>query len=115
MPKVVHAARVTTRGGAVWRECASCGALAPLAPDVNHCKECNADPARESAVDVLVGMASLHARGRDAAAADFDHMATFYRRLACGPAYTTEQAADLFALAADLAEAARRLREGRPS
>src|SRR5690242_16964071 len=115
MPKVVDAARVTTRDGAVWRECAGCGLLAPLAPDVQHCKDCTAAPIRDGAVDALLGMAALHAGGAEGAAADFDRMAQFYRRLASGPAYTTDQAADLFAFAADLTEAANRLREGRSS
>jgi hypothetical protein len=113
MPKVVDAARVTSKDGAVWRECAGCGQLAALAPDVHHCEACNTEPVRNSAVDALLGMATLHARGPEAAAADFDRLARAYTRLACGPSYSTQQAAELFALAADLREAALRLREGR--
>lgn len=115
MPKVVDAARVTTKDDAVWRECVGCGRLAPLAPDVHHCEDCNAAPVRRGAVDVLVSMATLHVRGAAGAAADFERMAGFYRRLACGPSCTTDQAAELFAFAADLHEAAVRLREGRSS
>jgi hypothetical protein len=32
--------RVTSRHGAVWRECAGCGLLAPLAPEVDRCDGC---------------------------------------------------------------------------
>jgi hypothetical protein len=32
--------RVTTRRSAVWRECAACAVLAPLAPDETHCPQC---------------------------------------------------------------------------
>jgi hypothetical protein len=40
--------RVTTRRSAVWRECAGCTALAPLAPDETHCCECRTAPARRT-------------------------------------------------------------------
>jgi hypothetical protein len=40
MPKVVDAARVTTKDGAVWRHCTTCDTLAPLAPDAGHCPTC---------------------------------------------------------------------------
>src|SRR6266540_4160843 len=63
MPTVVNAARVTTKDGAVWRECAGCGALAPLAPGVNHCPACQAEPGREYAVSVLLDLAAMHAGG----------------------------------------------------
>lgn len=32
--------RLTTRHSAVWRECARCGALAPLSPDEDRCQSC---------------------------------------------------------------------------
>lgn len=32
--------RVSTRRSAVWRHCAGCGALAPLAPNETHCPTC---------------------------------------------------------------------------
>jgi hypothetical protein len=32
--------RVTSRHGAVWRACAGCGVLAPLAPEVDRCDGC---------------------------------------------------------------------------
>jgi len=38
--------RVTTRHSAIWRECRSCSALAPLAPDEDICRECRTTPAR---------------------------------------------------------------------
>src|SRR6266540_4160845 len=63
MPTVVNAARITTKDGAVWRECAGCGALAPLAPGVNHCPACQAEPVREYAVSVLLDLAAKHAGG----------------------------------------------------
>lgn len=44
MPKVVDAARITTRHGIVWRSCADCGSLAPLAPAEQHCRECSVNP-----------------------------------------------------------------------
>ena len=40
MPKVIGAARVTTKDGAVWRNCAACDVLSPLPPDVAHCPAC---------------------------------------------------------------------------
>ena len=110
MPTVSSAARVTARDGAVWRECVGCGLIAPLAPDVDHCKYCTAAQVRDGAVDALLGMATLHARGAEGAAADFDRMARFYRRLASGPGFTADRAAEQYAFAADMAEAARRLR-----
>jgi hypothetical protein len=44
MPKVVDAARITTRTGSVWRSCAGCGTLAPLAPSEQHCRDCSVNP-----------------------------------------------------------------------
>jgi uncharacterized paraquat-inducible protein A len=38
--------RVTTRHSAVWQECAGCTALAPLAPDETHCRDCRTAPVR---------------------------------------------------------------------
>ncbi len=98
MPTVVNAARVTTKDGAVWRECAGCGALAPLAPGVNHCPACQAEPVREYAVSVLLDLAAMHAGGP------------------AGAAESGVQAKELNGLAGDLREAARRLRgRGRSS
>jgi hypothetical protein len=114
MPKVVDAARVTSTDGAVWRECCGCGALAPLAPDVNHCKACQAEPVRESAVDALLGLATLHARGLSVAAEDFDRMADAYTGLAREERQAV-RVIELTGLAADLREAASRLRDGRRS
>jgi hypothetical protein len=45
MPKVVDAARITTRGGTIWRVCAGCGQLAALSPDMTVCPSCDR-PAR---------------------------------------------------------------------
>jgi hypothetical protein len=44
MPKVVDAARITTRAGCVWRSCAVCGSLAPLGPAEHHCRDCSVNP-----------------------------------------------------------------------
>jgi hypothetical protein len=110
MPTVVNAARVTTKDGAVWRECAGCGVLAPLAPDVNHCTACHAEPVRENAVAALLDLAAMHAAGPAGAADAFDQMADAYLGLAQGQ--RGAQAVELAGLAADLREAARRLREG---
>src|SRR5262249_55606469 len=35
---VVGLARVTTSDGAIWRECAGCGVLTALAPEVDRCE-----------------------------------------------------------------------------
>jgi len=40
MPKVTELARVTTRDGAVWRACVSCGLLAALPAELTHCDGC---------------------------------------------------------------------------
>ncbi len=40
MPKLVDAARVTTRDGAVWRTCGSCGVLAAMPPEITICDLC---------------------------------------------------------------------------
>ncbi len=114
MPTVVNAARITTKDGAVWRECAGCGALAPLAPNVNHCPACQAEPVREYAVSVLLDLAAMHAGGPAGAAESFDHLANAYAGLA--RAGHGVQAKELNGLAGDLREAARRLRgRGRSS
>lgn len=42
MPKLVDAARVTTRCGAVWRTCPACETLAALTPDATVCDTCTA-------------------------------------------------------------------------
>ena len=44
MPKVVDAARITTRAAVVWRSCAGCGTLAPLGAAEEHCRECSVNP-----------------------------------------------------------------------
>lgn len=43
--KVADSARVSTRAGAVWRNCADCGQLAALNPDETECRECRPAPA----------------------------------------------------------------------
>lgn len=40
MSTVVEPARTTVRPGPVWRRCASCDVLAPLAPDTHICDPC---------------------------------------------------------------------------
>ncbi len=49
MPKVIDAARVTTRDNAVWRTCSGCGQLAALAPDADRCPACTPTPTAEVA------------------------------------------------------------------
>jgi hypothetical protein len=44
MPTVSELARVTTRDGAVWRACASCGLLAALPPNIDRCDACAPPP-----------------------------------------------------------------------
>jgi hypothetical protein len=44
MPKVVDAARITTRAAVVWRSCTDCGSLAPLTPAEQHCRDCSVNP-----------------------------------------------------------------------
>jgi len=46
MPKVTELARVTTRGGAVWRACVSCGLLAALPGELTRCGACTVPPRR---------------------------------------------------------------------
>lgn len=43
MPKVSDAARVTTKDGAVWRECPCCARLAAMPPDAILCDECTGE------------------------------------------------------------------------
>ena len=38
--------RITARQSAVWRMCAGCTALGPLAPDETKCADCRAEPQR---------------------------------------------------------------------
>ena len=40
MPKVTELARVTTRGGAVWRACVSCGLLTARPAELTRCGWC---------------------------------------------------------------------------
>ncbi|MEU4693178.1 hypothetical protein [Actinoplanes sp. NPDC023714] len=42
MPKVVDAARVTTRDNTVWRTCTGCSRLKPLPDGVDRCEDCAA-------------------------------------------------------------------------
>lgn len=37
MPDLAALVRVTSRSGAVWRQCPSCAGWAPLAADETHC------------------------------------------------------------------------------
>lgn len=37
--------RVTAKHSAVWRTCAGCGSLAPLAPDETRCRGCGTSAA----------------------------------------------------------------------
>jgi len=67
MPKLVDAASVTTRDGAVWRTCASCGALAAMAPEVKVCGSCGTDApvpdrAQRAVVAAVTGPAVSAAR-----------------------------------------------------
>ena len=54
MPKVVDAARITTRAGVVWRSCVGCGSLAPLGPAEHHCRDCSVNPTRAAMPVVTV-------------------------------------------------------------
>ncbi len=55
MPTVSNAARATTKDGAVWRTCTTCGVLAALAPDVEQCTACQpTTAARRSGPAVLL-------------------------------------------------------------
>lgn len=38
--RIAAAVRITTKNSAVWRDCRSCGGLAPLAPDEDRCRSC---------------------------------------------------------------------------
>jgi hypothetical protein len=40
MASLAACVRLTTRQNAVWRACAACDVLAPLAPDATHCPDC---------------------------------------------------------------------------
>ncbi len=63
MAKVADSARVSTRAGAVWRNCADCGQLAALDPNETECAACRPAPApvlvsaddRRALVGVLTG------------------------------------------------------------
>lgn len=48
MTSLLARVRITTKHRAVWRTCAGCTALAPLAPDQTRCPECQppAQPVR---------------------------------------------------------------------
>ena len=48
MPKVSDAARVTTKDGAVWRECPCCARLAAMPPDAILCDECTGETSTRS-------------------------------------------------------------------
>jgi hypothetical protein len=63
MPKVVDAARITTRAGCVWRSCAGCGTLSPLGPAEQHCRDCSVNPSN-FAPTVAVGSKRRAPRGR---------------------------------------------------
>lgn len=40
MASLASCVRLTAKQSAVWRTCAGCTALAPLAPDQTHCPKC---------------------------------------------------------------------------
>ncbi len=40
MPKVVDAARVTSKDNTIWRTCPACEQLLPLPPDALFCDTC---------------------------------------------------------------------------
>lgn len=40
MASIASCVRITARQSAVWRPCAACDVLTPLAPDATHCKDC---------------------------------------------------------------------------
>jgi uncharacterized paraquat-inducible protein A len=40
MATIAAVVRISTKQSAVWRHCAGCDALAPLAPDQTHCGAC---------------------------------------------------------------------------
>jgi hypothetical protein len=46
MASLASVVRITSRTSAVWRECARCTDLAPLAPNQTHCKGCRAERRR---------------------------------------------------------------------
>ncbi|MBB2945338.1 hypothetical protein FB565_005071 [Actinoplanes lutulentus] len=48
MPKVVDAARVTTRDNTVWRTCTECGQLRPIPDGVERCDACLQQREREA-------------------------------------------------------------------
>jgi hypothetical protein len=113
MPKVSDTPCATAPDDVEWRECAGCGRLAALAPEVFHCDACQAQPVREHAVTVLLTLATRHIHGPGGPAASFARMAYAYHLLA--RRRPGAQGAELNALAADLREAAHRLRDGGPS
>jgi hypothetical protein len=45
MARLAACVRVATRQSAVWRACAWCAVLAPLAPDQTYCRDCREAPA----------------------------------------------------------------------
>jgi hypothetical protein len=49
MASLASFVRVSARQSAVWRECAGCTGLAPLAPDETHCPACKAHPVTRTA------------------------------------------------------------------
>jgi hypothetical protein len=49
MASLASCVRITARQSALWRECAGCTALAPLAPDQTHCPSCKANPVTRTA------------------------------------------------------------------
>ena len=49
MASLASCVRITARQSALWRECAGCTALAPLAPTQTHCPSCKARPVTRTA------------------------------------------------------------------
>ncbi|GIE92308.1 hypothetical protein [Actinoplanes regularis] len=65
MPKVVDAARVTTRDNTVWRTCTGCSLLKPLPDDVDRCGVCDSSRPRtpgEAGWDIAYRYAALVGR-----------------------------------------------------
>ena len=44
MASLASVVRITSRKAAIWRSCAGCTELAPLAPNATHCNPCLAAP-----------------------------------------------------------------------
>lgn len=63
MPKVVDAARITTRARVVWRDCTGCGSLAPLGPAERHCRDCSVNRTQIAAT-VVAGAGRRATRDR---------------------------------------------------